>query len=123
MEDSASIADPGDFESHYQESDPAPGAELSQSGGQAAGNAQTSAAEGAYWRENIRLLVSLMAVWFAVSFGAGILFREFLDQFMLGGYPLGFWFAQQGSIYIFIAIICFYVVRMKRIERKYDLDD
>ena len=84
---------------------------------------QTSEAEGAYWRDNIRLLVSLMAIWFACSFGAGILFRDFLDQFMLGGYPLGFWFAQQGSIYIFIAFIVFYVVRMKALERKYDLDD
>lgn len=84
---------------------------------------QTSESEGAYWRENIRLLCSLMAIWFACSFGAGILFRDFLDQFNLGGYPLGFWFAQQGSIYIFIALIGFYVVRMKQIERKYDLDD
>lgn len=83
----------------------------------------TSEAEGAYWRENLRLLFSLMAIWFVVSFGAGILFREFLDQFMLGGYPLGFWFAQQGSIYVFIALIFYYVVRMKKIERKYDLDD
>ena len=123
MEDSAAIADPGDYESHYQDSDPAPAAEPSHAAAPADGDAQTSAAEGAYWRENIRLLVSLMAVWSAVSFGAGILFRGFLDQFMLGGYPLGFWFAQQGSIYIFIAIICFYVVRMKKIERKYDLDD
>ena len=84
---------------------------------------QTSEAEGAYWRDNVRLLVTLMAIWFACSFGAGILFREFLDQFMIGGYPLGFWFAQQGSIYIFIALIAFYVVRMRQIERKYDLDD
>lgn len=84
---------------------------------------QTSEAEGAYWRENIRLLLTLMAIWFACSFGAGILFRDFLDQFSLGGYPLGFWFAQQGSIYIFIALIFYYVVKMRRIERKYDLDD
>ena len=84
---------------------------------------ETSEAEGAYWRDNIRLLVSLMAIWFACSFGAGILLRDWLDQFMLGGYPLGFWFAQQGSIYIFIALIVFYVVRMKKFERKYDLDD
>lgn len=83
----------------------------------------TSPVEGAYWRENIRLLVSLMAIWFACSFGAGILFRDVLDRFMLGGYPLGFWFAQQGSIYIFIALIFFYVFRMRQIERKYDLDD
>ena len=86
-------------------------------------HSDNSEAEGAYWRENNRLLVGLMAIWFVSSFGAGILFREFLDQFSLGGYPLGFWFAQQGSIYIFIALIFFYVVRMKQIERKYDLDD
>jgi len=84
---------------------------------------ETSAAEGTYWRENIRLLVMLMVIWFACSFGAGILFRDFLDQFSVGGYPLGFWFAQQGSIYIFIALIFIYVVRMRQIERKYDLDD
>ncbi len=84
---------------------------------------ETSEAEGAYWKENIRLLVTLMSIWFVCSFGAGILFRDFLDQFMLGGYPLGFWFAQQGSIYIFIGLIFYYVVKMRKIERKYDLDD
>ena len=84
---------------------------------------ETHAAEGAYWRENVRLLVTLMSIWFAASFGAGIIFRDFLDQFMLGGYPLGFWFAQQGAIYTFIALIFTYVIRMKQIERKYDLDD
>ena len=84
---------------------------------------ETSAAEGAYWCDNIRLLCSLLLVWFACSFGAGILFRDFLDQFMIGGYPLGFWFAQQGSIYVFIVLIVIYVVRMRSLERKYDLDD
>jgi putative solute:sodium symporter small subunit len=84
---------------------------------------ETNLREDAYWHENLRLLGGLMAIWFAASFGAGILFRDFLDQFMLGGYPLGFWFAQQGSIYVFIALIFYYVVRMKQIERKYDLDD
>ena len=87
------------------------------------GTDETSEAESAYWRDNIRLLVSLMAIWFACSFGAGILFRDFLDQFMLGGYPLGFWFAQQGSIYIFIALIVFYSWQIHRIERRYHLDD
>jgi len=82
-----------------------------------------NANEAAYWRENVRLLITLMVIWFVVSFGAGILFRDFLDQFMLGGYPLGFWFAQQGSIYVFIGLIFYYVVKMKKIERKYDLDD
>lgn len=77
----------------------------------------------AYWRENIRLLVTLMSIWFLVSFGAGILFRDFLDQFMLGGFPLGFWFAQQGSIYVFIALIFYYAWKMHRIEQRYQLDD
>lgn len=76
-----------------------------------------------YWRANLRLLAILMTIWFAVSFGAGILFREWLDQFMIGGYPLGFWFAQQGSIYVFIALIFYYAHAMKRLERKYHLED
>jgi putative solute:sodium symporter small subunit len=84
---------------------------------------ETNLREDAYWHENLRLLGGLMAIWFAASFGAGILFREYLDQFRIGGYPLGFWFAQQGSIYVFIALIFYYVVKMKQIERKYDLDD
>ena len=76
-----------------------------------------------YWRANIRLLVILMGIWFAVSFGAGILFRDFLDQFMIGGFPLGFWFAQQGSIYVFIGLIFFYGWKMHRIEKAFGLDD
>ena len=120
MTEPISTADPGDFESGgdtggYEA--PAATASASETAH------ETTEAEGAYWRENIRLLVSLMAIWFVASFGCGILFRDWLDQFSLGGYPLGFWFAQQGSIYIFIALIFFYVFRMKAIERKYDLDD
>ena len=121
MNDTGSTTDPGDFEGSGGE-----GLESRASSGSSntpGADGETSGAEGAYWRENIRLLVGLMTIWFACSYGAGILFRDFLDQFSLGGYPLGFWFAQQGSIYIFIALICFYVVRMKQIERKYDLDD
>ncbi|MEZ5710221.1 MAG: DUF4212 domain-containing protein [Blastomonas sp.] len=83
---------------------------------------ETDAAR-AYWRANIRLLLTLMAIWFAVSFGAGILFREALDRFMIGGFPLGFWFAQQGSIYVFIVLIFYYSWKMHRIERQFDLDD
>ncbi|MEH6715332.1 DUF4212 domain-containing protein [Parasphingorhabdus flavimaris] len=86
-------------------------------------DAETSVTEKAYWSQNIRLLCTLMSIWFLVSFGAGILFRDFLDQFAIGGYPLGFWFAQQGAIYFFILLIIIYNVRMKRIERQYDLDD
>lgn len=76
-----------------------------------------------YWAENIKLLLSLLAIWFVVSFGAGILFVEQLNKFSLGGYPLGFWFAQQGSIYVFVALIFFYSYRMKKIERRYGVDD
>ena len=120
MDDTVSTADPGDTDMTGEDAFESTG---SADQDVSDGASETSAAEGAYWRENIRLLVSLMAIWFAVSFGCGILFRGFLDQFSLGGYPLGFWFAQQGSIYVFIALIVFYVVRMKQIERKYDLDD
>lgn len=80
-------------------------------------------AAGSYWRENIRLLGILMSIWFVCSFGAGILFRDFLDQFHIGGYPLGFWFAQQGSIYIFIALIFVYSWKIHRIEQQYQFDD
>jgi len=124
MSEPVSTADPGDFDSgkgggsHSVTTSPA-----TAEADQAEQSEVTSEAEGAYWRENIRLLISLMVIWFTVSFGFGILLRDFLDQFSLGGYPLGFWFAQQGSIYVFIALIVFYVVRMKAIERKYDLDD
>lgn len=76
-----------------------------------------------YWAANVRLLISLLAIWFVVSFGAGILFVQPLNNFSLGGYPLGFWFAQQGSIYTFVALIFFYSYRMKRIERQFGVDD
>ncbi|MGV2496052.1 DUF4212 domain-containing protein [Pelagerythrobacter aerophilus] len=76
-----------------------------------------------YWRANVRLLGLLLSIWFICSFGAGILFREYLDRFSIGGYPLGFWFAQQGSIYIFLLLIVIYVVLMGRIERKHGLGD
>lgn len=76
-----------------------------------------------YWAANVRLLLSLLSVWFLVSFGAGILFVEPLNTVNLGGYPLGFWFAQQGSIYTFVALIFFYSHRMKKIERRFGVDD
>jgi putative solute:sodium symporter small subunit len=72
-----------------------------------------------YWSAVLRLTVSLLIVWFAVSYGAGILFREVLDQFSLGGAPLGFWFAQNGSIYVFIVLIFYYCWAMTKLERKF----
>jgi len=83
----------------------------------------TQAAMRAYWRENLGLMAILLAIWFAVSFGAGILFRDVLDQVSLGGAPLGFWFAQQGAIYVFVILIFVYAVRMRQIERKYGVSD
>ena len=77
----------------------------------------------AYWRANVRLMLGLLAIWFAVSFGAGILFVDWLNRFMIGGYPLGFWFAQQGSIYVFILLILVYAWRMDRIDRAFETDD
>ncbi len=85
--------------------------------------ASEEAVEGAYWRANLRLVGLLMAIWFAVSFGAGILFRDWLDQFSIGGFPLGFWFAQQGSIYVFVALIFFYAWRMNRLDRRFDVHE
>ncbi|MEM6648709.1 MAG: DUF4212 domain-containing protein [Pseudomonadota bacterium] len=75
-----------------------------------------------YWSATIRLTLSLLAIWFAVSFGAGILFRDFLDQFSIGGAPLGFWFAQQGSIYVFVILVFYYCLAMSRLERKYGVE-
>ena len=76
----------------------------------------------AYWKATVRLTVSLLAIWFAVSYGAGILFRDFFDQVSIGGAPLGFWFAQQGAIYVFVALIFYYCHAMARLERKYKIE-
>ena len=76
-----------------------------------------------YWSATVRLTLTLLTIWFVVSFGAGILFRQFLDQFSIGGAPLGFWFAQQGSIYVFVVLIFVYAFLMNRLDRAYDVDD
>ena len=71
----------------------------------------------AYWRENLRILAILMSIWFVVSFGCGILFVEPLNQIKLGGFKFGFWMAQQGSIYVFVALIFVYVRQMNKLDR------
>ncbi|APU67921.1 DUF4212 domain-containing protein [Christiangramia flava] len=76
-----------------------------------------------YWQENIKYLFILLSIWFLVSFGAGILFKDFLDQFHLGGFKLGFWFAQQGSIYIFVILIFVYIRLMNHLDKKYGYDE
>ncbi|KII79282.1 DUF4212 domain-containing protein [Vibrio renipiscarius] len=77
----------------------------------------------AYWQKNVRLMIGLMVIWFVVSFGCGILFVDQLNQFQLGGYKLGFWFAQQGSIYTFLAIIFYYAWKMRRIDKEFGVDE
>ena len=72
-----------------------------------------------YWKSNIRILVTLLAVWFLASFGFGILWSDSLDTIQIGGFKLGFWFAQQGSIYIFVLLIFIYVSLMNRLDKKY----
>lgn len=76
-----------------------------------------------YWKKNLRYLLALLIVWFAVSFGAGILFAEELNAIKIGGFKLGFWFAQQGSIYVFIVLIFFYVILMNRLDKEFDVDE
>ncbi|WP_264558704.1 DUF4212 domain-containing protein [Flavobacterium sp. N2270] len=77
----------------------------------------------AYWKENLRYLLILLSIWFAVSFGAGILFKDVLNEIKLGGFPLGFWFAQQGSIYVFVVLIFVYVRLMNKLDKKYGFDE
>jgi len=74
-----------------------------------------------YWRDNLRLIAICLSIWFTVSFGFGILLVEQLNQFSLGGFKLGFWFAQQGSIYTFVVLIFFYSWRMNKLDQKYNV--
>ncbi|HIZ50821.1 MAG TPA: DUF4212 domain-containing protein [Candidatus Pseudomonas excrementavium] len=77
----------------------------------------------AYWKENLRLMITLLVIWFVVSFCAGILFVDALNQIQFFGFPLGFWFAQQGAIYGFLLLILIYVLKMNKLDRKYDLHE
>lgn len=77
----------------------------------------------AYWSTVLGLLTKILVVWFLVSFGAGIIFAPMLNNINLGGYPLGFWFAHQGSMYVFIACIFFYAKRMGEIDREFDVHE
>ena len=77
----------------------------------------------AYWAANLRLLVTLLFIWFVVSFGCGILLAEPLNAISIGGYKLGFWFAQQGSIYTFLLLIVVYALRMNQLDKKFDVHE
>ncbi len=77
----------------------------------------------AYWKENLRYLAILLVIWFIVSYGFGILLVEQLNSMTIGGAKLGFWFAQQGSIYVFVVLIFVYVYLMNKLDQKYGLDE
>ena len=77
----------------------------------------------AYWRTNLKYLSILLFIWFTVSFLFGIVLADTLNQFYLGGFPLGFWFAHQGAIYTFVILIFVYVYLMNRLDKKFDVDE
>jgi putative solute:sodium symporter small subunit len=84
-------------------------------------DSKNSAAE--YWSANVRLLTVCLVIWFIVSYLFGIILVEPLNNIQIGGYKLGFWFAQQGSIYVFVALIFFYASRMNKLDRKFDVHE
>ena len=79
--------------------------------------------DGSYWRANLRLVGLCLAIWFVVSFGFGILLLDLLDRVEIGGFRLGFWFAQQGSIYVFVALIFFYARRMAALDKAHGVEE
>ena len=85
----------------------------------------TNDKQRAYWRKNLTYLAVLLGVWFIVSYGCGILFADQLDAYRLPGtgFKIGFWFAQQGSIYVFVVLIFVYVWLMNRLDRRHDVDE
>lgn len=76
-----------------------------------------------YWKATLALIRNVLIVWFIVSYGFGILLAPMLNKIHLGGYPLGFWFAQQGSIYVFVALIFIYAKKMGDIDKKFDVHE
>ncbi len=82
-----------------------------------------NSAAQAYWKENVSTILKLLAVWFIVSYGFGIIFIDELNAITFGGFKLGFWFAQQGAMYVFVILIFVYAKMMERIEEKYDVHE
>lgn len=76
-----------------------------------------------YWRRNVRIMAVLLAIWAFVSFGLGIILAEPLNKIVLAGFPLGFWFAQQGSILVFLALIAVYVKKMDSLDEEYGITE
>lgn len=76
-----------------------------------------------YWKRNLLYLVILLSIWFLCSYGAGIIWKDSLDTIRIGGFKLGFWFAQQGAMYIFCILIFVYVWLMNKLDKEYDVDE
>ena len=76
-----------------------------------------------YWQRNLSLMIKLLVIWFVVSYGCGILLVDVLNQVQIGGFKLGFWFAQQGSIYVFVALIFYYAKKMGDLDREFGVDE
>ena len=76
-----------------------------------------------YWRRNVSLMVKLLVVWFIVSYGCGIMLFDLLNGIRIGGYKLGFWFAQQGSIYVFVVLIFYYARKMGQLDREFGVEE
>ena len=85
-------------------------------------SAESNGSQG-YWRANLRLVAFCLAIWAFVSYGLGLILRPYLSGIKIGGSDLGFWFAQQGSIYVFVLLIFFYALCMNALDRKYDVDE
>ena len=84
---------------------------------------QNGQSNKAYWQANLRLMAWLLAIWFTVSYGCGILFVDQLNEITMGGFKLGFWFAQQGSIYVFVVLIFVYVKKMNQLDREFGVEE
>lgn len=82
-----------------------------------------SAQKLTYWQRNLRLIAKCLVIWFVVSYGFGLLLVEPLNAFRLGGYKLGFWFAQQGSIYVFVALVFYYAYAMNKLDAEFDVNE
>ena len=79
--------------------------------------------KNSYWRENLRLIYICLTIWFVVSYGFGLILVEPLNAIKLGGYKLGFWFAQQGSIYTFVGLVFWYSSQMNKLDKKYNVEE
>lgn len=79
--------------------------------------------KAAYWRRNIRLMLTLLTIWFIVSFGFGILLVDVLNEITFFGFKLGFWFAHQGAIYMFVALIVIYVIKMNQLDKEFNVSE